>query len=128
MKSILLISDDNSDRGSIKSLKYISHNLDINILEPVDHHQQAIERLRSGIPNIIICDMNVNGQYNGFDIMHKIGEEYQIKIPVIFAGETINKKIIRQKTKNLLVEGFLKKPIDIEQLQINLGLYFRKYS
>lgn len=86
--------------------------------------KDAIENARKDRPDLILMDIQLPGGLNGFDTARKIRTFCDSPI-IFFTGvedeETYN------ELKSIDAAGFIKKPIHIRELEINMGIALEKY-
>lgn len=122
---IVLIDDDQDDQeiigGTIIELMP-GHTLRrfINGREAIAYLQTTSEQ-----PFLIICDMNMPVM-NGLELLENIEKDYELKsksIPFIFLSTAADQRAV-QRSYDLGVQGFFKKPESIKQLRHLLALTF----
>ena len=103
---ILLVDDDQSARVTL-SIALRSEGFAIEIVES---GEEALRRIRDGSYGWVISDVNMPGM-NGIELVHRI-REIRPDLPIIL----ISAYRSEEELKELEVQGFLEKPIDIRKL------------
>ena len=79
-KKVLIVEDD---LGLQKILHQKIAGLDVNVIV-AETGQQALNRTKSEIPNLIVLDIMLPGGMNGFDVLEQLKRDEALKaIPVI---------------------------------------------
>jgi CheY-like chemotaxis protein len=122
---IILIDDDNDDQDLFTELS--RELMPDNLIHNFYNGLQALEYLRitDEKPFIIFCDMNMPGM-NGLELLEIINKDYFLKsksIPFIFFTTSAEPKAV-QRSYDLGVQGFFKKPESIHRLREIMKLSF----
>lgn len=85
----------------------------------VDNSEDALQEIRRSLPDLILMDVNIQGDYDGIELADKIHQ--QVMIPIIFITSLKDDMTFRRaKRTNPL--AFLTKPFDEIQLQRTMEL------
>lgn len=104
MKSVLIVEDD---RNNVDMFSTVFQRLGFHIETAIDGNE-AVERLQSFIPDIVVLDLNMPG-LNGLEVLKIIRQDSRIKhIKVIIA--TAN-HVAERTDEAKLADLFLMKPI-----------------
>lgn len=105
----MIVDDDNDIRDAITQiLEYEG----FSVLSAANG-QEGIEKLKNGNPALILLDLMMPVM-NGWQFKSKIESDPRLaQIPVVILSADGN---IQQKSENIGVAGFLKKPIQLETL------------
>lgn len=121
---ILIIEDDpiicEDIRDIVSDVDYIA----VGIAHTKSEAITAIDKLR---PDLVLLDINLEGNYEGFEIAEHINQNY--KIPFIYLTSYSGKQII-DKAKKHMPMGYIVKPFNEKELYstIEIGLYnFSKF-
>lgn len=103
--------------------KYLSLELEydgFNVCAYVGSAEEAIATAAKEQPDLILMDINLNGEMDGIEAMEKIGPD----IPVIFMTGYSQKDIV-ERAKNLKPLGFFPKPVEVEYIKPVIEAYFK---
>lgn len=93
------------------------------ILEIVDNAEDALNELKSRKPNLILLDVNIEGDKDGIQLAHQINQDFQI--PFVFLTSYYdNNTLKRAKATN--PQGYVVKPFDEGDLVANIELALMK--
>jgi len=85
----------------------------------VDNAEDAFQKIEKDMPDLVIMDININGDINGIEASHII--EYDYKIPIIFLT-AYNDKATINKAIESSPSGYLIKPFDRQALYAAVSL------
>lgn len=119
MKKILIISKDENSGGSIETINHMVMSLNLKILGIVGDYATAITYIEQDLPDLIVCDVTLNKDYDGLDILKKISKKYPIASILITKG--VNTNFMKQ-AQGIKVVGYLTKPFVFSQVKITLQL------
>ncbi len=114
-KNVLIVEDDmviamiNS-----RMVEKLGHS----VCDSVSNGSDAISSVKNQCPDIILMDINLEGEIDGIDAMYKIREISQC--PVIFISANSDQKTF-DRAKQITKSEFLIKPVDLIQLQAAIG-------
>ena len=74
-------------------------------------------------PDIVLMDINLEGEIDGIETAKRIKKDYNI--PIIFVSAYIDEATIA-RAKAINPEGFLRKPFDDDDLRIAIELGLKK--
>lgn len=84
---------------------------------------KAKEQLSTHKPDLILCDINLNGVKNGIELMQEI--EWKFQVPLIFISAYDDIEILREADK-LSPENYITKPFNEKQLLVSIDRVFEK--
>jgi len=117
MKKILLVEDEIITYMDASSrLK----NLGYEVLSYSDKTERAIEQVLLENPDLVLMDININGQHDGLFTAKIITEE--MKIPLIFFTSYTDDETLN-KISEVSHYGIIKKPFDEEKLIERINNY-----
>lgn len=119
MKNILIISKDDDSQGSIASVRQISENLNTTITGCAQTFHQAMTLIKKNMPELIVCDVEIDEEFDGVEIAQQIRKKFPIG--VVFIAENPNRQIM-EKAQGIPIAGFLTKPFAMDQLRVTLKL------
>jgi len=116
--SILIVEDEMLYASKMEM------QLDILGLEhagTVDNSQDALEILKKQVPDLVLMDINIDGDYDGVELAQMIREQYDI--PALFISSLKDDRTFRRAMRVNPI-GFLIKPFDEVQLKRMLEIHF----
>jgi two-component system, response regulator PdtaR len=84
---------------------------------------EALSYLPDLKPDIVLMDINLQGEIDGIETAGRIKKEFNI--PVIFASSHTDEETV-SRAKEVNPDGFVKKPFDDDNLRIALELGLKK--
>jgi CheY-like chemotaxis protein len=77
---------------------------------------QCIERLASGLPNLLIMDILLEGKH-GFDVCRQIRRQYTPQeLPILLCSDVYRSRPFREEANNAGAQAFLLTPITARDL------------
>ncbi len=95
--------------------------LDLQHLGTVDNSQDALDILKEKTPDLLLMDINIDGDYDGVELAQIIRDQYDI--PALFISSLKDDRTFRRAMRVQPI-GFLIKPFDELQLKRMLEVYF----
>lgn len=89
-----------------------------------DDAESALSGMSSDIPDVLLVDINLNGNVDGVDLVHKLNSMYQL--PIIFLTSNSEKATI-DRVKLTKPAGFILKPYTEKDLDTQIQLSMHKY-
>jgi CheY-like chemotaxis protein len=126
MKKILIVDDD---RDVFESMKIVLESEGYGV-EWATNGKEAMEKAKSVKPDLMILDVMMNTDDEGFQVTYKIRQDGQLSgIPIIMVtsiGVKTGFSFDKDRDKDFLpVNEFLEKPVDpkvlIDKVRENLG-------
>ncbi len=105
--NILVVEDNRETQLIVKVALRDSYNVELT-----NNAEEAIELINNKYPDLVLLDINLNGEGNGRDILQFIRENYtkeQLKVVVMTAYDLNDED---NKFFNEHANGFIPKPID----------------
>jgi len=101
-------------------MEMLIFNLGYEVLKVVNNSEDALATIAFTPPDLIIMDIDIEGNLNGIEVAEKISHR---KIPVLFVTSMRDKSLYEKAKKTSLV-GYLIKPFDEISLQsaVEFGL------
>jgi len=121
-KRILIVEDEKIIAEDIKRT-LISYNY--NVLGIVSVGQKAVDFASEHRPDLILMDIMLQGEMTGLDAAEEIYKSYNI--PVIFLTAYSNKEILAKAAQSSPF-GYLIKPFEDRELQVNVEMAFYKFD
>lgn len=119
---ILIIEDEiiiaQDIEGMILDLGYDSAGI-------IGNSAKAIDYLSFNTPDLVLCDINIKGAYDGIEVATIIRKKK--KIPFIFLTSLSDRGTI-DRAKSALPYGYILKPFDQRDLLSNIEIALFKYS
>jgi two-component system alkaline phosphatase synthesis response regulator PhoP len=126
MKRILIVDDD---RDVFESMKIVLESEGYGV-DWATNGREALEKAKSGRPDLMILDVMMNTDDEGFQVTYKIKQDGQLSgIPIIMVtsiGSKTGFSFDKNRDQDFLpVNEFLEKPVDpkilIDKVRENLG-------
>ena len=124
MKDILIIEDSKLHQQKIKN---IISEIGYNPKGFFDYGQQALDYIfkDNNQPDLIIIDIVLKGEINGYQVAKKITSE--ITVPIIFITSS-EIDISKNDIKDLEASVYLNKPFTKKEIKNNINLVLHKYE
>ncbi|MFW5799695.1 MAG: PAS domain S-box protein, partial [Spirochaetota bacterium] len=118
-----------SNKNILEQVKNNLEDFGYKVLEVFRNGEKALEKIRTlefiKQPELIITDMNLDGNINGIELTDIINREFNI--PVIYIGSSEDYPVY-QLTKTTRHYGFLEKPINKNELCSTVSMAISKYQ
>ena len=121
-KKIVIIEDEALIADHIAS---ILEAADYEVLEIFDEAEPLFSFLEKQLPDVLLLDINLNGDLDGVDIAHEINQKFQL--PIIFLTSNTDKRTI-ERVKRTMPVSFIAKPYTAEGLVSNIDVALHKYE
>ena len=116
---IMVVEDDQVVRTNLEILlEQENHEL----IGVVDNAADALKLFNQDRPDLIISDININGDVDGIELIKLINEIE--KVPVLFIT-SIDEKSVFEKAKSANPYAFITKPIQRDVLERSIELAFQ---
>jgi len=113
MKKNILVIEDEAILGESIRRFLKQHNYKVTL---ISEGINGVEDIRKENPDLILTDLLLP-RLHGFDICRSVKEDSQLKeIPLIVMTAVYKGSIHKSETKNLGVEDFIEKPLDLDVL------------
>lgn len=86
---------------------------DINVLRIFEDGKSTLEFLKLEVPDVIIMDIQLQGDMDGIEVAENVNRLFQI--PIIFLTSNTDKATF-QKAKSIMPNAFLSKPFRIKDI------------
>lgn len=96
-----------------KDLEYMLSSMDYDVMGIATSYEIAKSKLLTQKPDLILCDINLNGSKNGIDLMEEVQTKYSI--PFIFITAYSDIATI-EKANRLKPVNYITKPFNEKQL------------
>ena len=116
---VLIVEDDPIIGEDIRDMLT---NVNYSALDVAYSKDEAIMQIDANQPDLVLLDINLNGQFEGFEIAEHINKTR--KIPFIYLTSYSGKEIL-EKAKPTLPMGYIVKPFNERELYstIEVALY-----
>lgn len=121
-KKILIVEDDSTT--SILIAKYIT-DLGFIVAGKAATGEAAVKTALETDPDLILMDIQLDGEIDGIDAALKIKEK--IEIPVIFITSSTDSETIERVAK-INSYGYIIKPIDRNELKVSIQMAFLRHK
>lgn len=112
MKKNILIVEDEAIIAS--SLKQCFKALNYNVLKIVSQGKDAIESLEENNPDIILMDISLRGEMNGYQAMRAIRQSSRVPVIYLTGGDQDQ---IDKKAKGTKPYDYMIKPFEFDVLE-----------
>ncbi len=122
MRSIIIVEDE------IIVAKSIENTLTSNgysVLGIATNYQKAKNILLTNTPNLILCDINLESDSSGIDLMEEVNQKYNI--PFIFISAYNSSETIKAAMSTAPL-NYLTKPFNEKQLLVSVASAFEKMN
>ncbi len=116
MKRILIIEDDDFDSFVIGDFLE-RNNFEVTVTE---NGLMGINFAKQEKPDLILCEINVS-VLDGYEVIEAIRHESSIANTPLFFLSTVDDPESRKRAKELGVNDYLIKPIDLDELLIQIN-------
>jgi signal transduction histidine kinase len=121
-KQILVVEDEIITGMDIQNrLK----NMGFNVPIVVSSGEEAIKKVKENKPDLVLMDINLNGEMDGIEVSSKIHSFSDV--PVIYLTAYSDEKTL-ERAKITKPYGYVIKPIKDRELQINIEIAFSKHK
>ncbi|OJJ16391.1 hypothetical protein BKI52_34445 [marine bacterium AO1-C] len=117
MKKILIISTDRQKGGSITTFNHIAQQLNLTVLGIAEDFATISAYIQKTIPDLIICDVSLNDDYDGLEILRQISTKYPIASILVSSWPNTS---YPDETQGIQVVGYLTKPFVPNQVKITI--------
>ncbi|WP_452230930.1 response regulator [Lacinutrix sp. MEBiC02404] len=119
---ILIVEDDPIISEDIKDMLTSANYEVVGTAYDKTDALQAIEKMK---PDLVLLDINLDGNYEGFEIAEHINKTR--KIPFLYLTSYSGKEIV-QKAKKTLPMGYIVKPFNEQELFTSIEIAFYNFS
>ena len=121
-KARVLYIEDNRDNMVL--VKRVLEIEGYDVIEAVTGHE-GINKAKTILPDIVITDINLP-DIDGYDITHELKTSPETKdIPIVAMTANVMKKD-RENVRQAGCDGYISKPIDIDDLPIQIESFLRR--
>lgn len=120
MKAKILIVEDNELHA--ENISFLSSELGYEVIGLVDNAESCLQLLSETRPDLLLLDINIQGNTNGIELAEIIKKDYNI--PLIFVTSLIDRETLQAAIKTQ-PEAYLNKPVEELPLAsaIEIALY-----
>lgn len=118
----ILIVDD--DVLIAETLKDHLLKLDYRQIRMVHSKEEAFTVINVWNPHLALLDIRMEGNYDGLDIGQRLKDEFKIPFMYVTAHSDL---LTTQKILSTRPDGYITKPIRINELMINLGMVVNRF-
>jgi DNA-binding NarL/FixJ family response regulator len=119
---VLIIEDDPIISDDIKDMLTSADYFVVGIAYDKNDALQAVDELQ---PDLILLDINLEGEYEGFEIAEHINKTR--KIPFLYLTSYSSKNII-ERAKNTFPMGYIVKPFNERELFSSIEIALHNFS
>jgi len=118
---ITIVEDDKVVQGILSQrLKHFGYT----VVSQFESGEDVIAHIGESLPNLVMMDINLSGEMDGFKAAHRI--QSQFNLPIVFISGDRDDETIR-KVNSLIGAEFVVKPITDDDLRIAIRLSLDKY-
>lgn len=125
MKDIIRIGIVEDELLIAEKLKHLLSEIGYLVCEPAINYNEALELLKSGMPDLMVVDINLREKNDGIDLAKVINDKYQI--PFIFLTANGDRLTV-ERAKKVYPHAFLLKPFTKEELYAAIEIAFSNYK
>ena len=109
----ILVIEDNSDSAEV-----LQTFLEINGHEIIVKHNasEGLESARVSVPDVVICDISLSGDLDGYDVAEEIRRHDRLKSIFLIALSGFGRPEDKEKSKSAGFNEHLTKPTDFDAL------------
>ena len=122
MPSILILEDE---EVTALTLEVFCQRLGYTVFESVNDYDSALQALGKHHPDLLLCDIVLEGSKNGLEVAQYAQDHYGI--PSVLLTAYYNDAILSQ-AKHLDFHGYILKPYKEKELEATLRLVFHKIA
>ncbi len=119
---VLIVEDDPIISEDIRDMLT---NVDYNAIGVAYDKAEAIELINNETPDLVLLDINLNGNFEGFDIATHINKTR--KIPFLYLTSYSGKEIL-ERAKPTMPMGYIVKPFTEKELYSNIEVALYNFS
>jgi CheY-like chemotaxis protein len=112
-KTHIMAVDDSLDNLSLIELILDNPTYDVEV---ASSGQEALSKIAQRVPDLILLDVMMPGM-DGFEVTRRIREDDSIPYVPILLITAHDPRKIANRTEEVEVEGLIRKPLDIDELQ-----------
>jgi len=120
--SILIVEDEALVAMDLESRLV---KLGYRVTSVFSHSDKAINHLSIHSPDLVLCDININGPGDGIDVAMYVREHK--KIPLVFLTALSDKSTL-DRAKKALPYGYIVKPFEDDDLKTSIEMALYKYN
>jgi CheY-like chemotaxis protein len=122
MKNILLVEDDRITSKLIQ--KYI-YDIGYNLASAASSPEEALEVIEKKQPDLILMDINLEGNIDGIEFANSISSKYTI--PFVYITSSVDYSTI-ERAKKSNAYGYIIKPFDKRDLRAAVEMAFLRHE
>ncbi len=119
---VLIVEDDPIIGEDIRDMLT---NVDYSALGVAYSKEEAIEYINNETPDLVLLDINLDGNYEGFEIAKHINKTR--RIPFLYLTSYSGKEII-ERAKPTMPMGYIVKPFNEKELYSNIEVALYNFS
>lgn len=109
----ILVIEDNLDSAEVLQTFLEIHGHEITVKNTAD---DGLESARQINPDVIICDISLSGDLDGYDVAEKIRRHDQLKSTFLIALSGYGRPEDKEKSKSAGFDVHITKPTDFDAL------------
>lgn len=122
MQSVIIVEDEAIIAAD---LEMILESMSFKVVGVTDNSDEALDLINSRDPDLILLDININGERDGIELAEIIKEK--TKKPFIFITSYADKGTL-DRAKHTLPYGYIVKPFNERELKATIEIALFRYS
>jgi CheY-like chemotaxis protein len=109
----ILVIEDNSDSAEVLQtfLEINGHEITVK-----NNAADGLDSARQSVPDVIICDISLSGEQDGYDVAEEIRRQEQLKSTFLIALSGFGRPEDKEKSRSAGFNEHLTKPTDFDAL------------
>lgn len=119
----ILVIEDNSDSAEVLQtfLEINGHEITVR-----NNAADGLESAQASVPDVIICDISLSGDLDGYDVAEEIRRQEQLKSTFLIALSGFGRPEDKEKSKSAGFNEHFTKPTDFDALIELINNYDRR--
>ena len=109
----ILVIEDNEDSAEVLQTFLEINGHDITVK---NNAREGLEAARQTVPDVVICDISLSGDLDGYDVAEEIRRHEKLKSIFLIALSGFGRPEDKEKSKSAGFDEHLTKPTDFDRL------------
>lgn len=109
----ILVIEDNEDSAEVLQTFLEINGHDITVK---NNAREGLEAAQQTVPDVIICDISLSGELDGYDVAEAIRRREELKSIFLIALSGFGRPEDKEKSKSAGFDEHLTKPTDFDRL------------
>jgi CheY-like chemotaxis protein len=119
----ILVIEDNPDSAEVLQTFLEIHGHEITVR---NNAAAGLESAQQSVPDVIICDISLSGELDGYDVAQKIREHERLKSTFLIALSGYGRPEDKEKSKSAGFNEHFTKPTDFDALIVLINNFDRQ--